>query len=112
MKKKNDYTLEYKKYCEEDLDKEYHEQELLAHLLRVLLKLWFKPNEPLEDFSKWFWERMLKYNITSQQLENVIDNFYDYWSEANKDIKSYKSTFLNTPKLRPYLKSWYEIDTI
>ena len=32
--------------------------------------------------------------------------------QANKDIKSYKATFLNTPKLRPYLKRWYEIDTI
>jgi len=99
----NEYLEEYKEYSKQK------EEEVLAYLIDVLLELWFIPNEPLDKFREWFWKRIAKYNITWIQLEHVIDNYYDYWSESKNKIKNYKTSFFNNPILRKFLLKEYEI---
>lgn len=101
------FKKEYIKYVEDNSKLSEQEQEVFAYLIQVFLDLWFTPKSSLEDFRKWFALRMQRYNINTLQLEYVIDNFYDYWSETNKEIKNFKTTFFNTPLLRKYLKDWY-----
>ena len=69
-----EYLKEYKEYARES------DEEVLAYLVEALIELWFKPKEPLEKFKIWFGKRIKKYNITGEQLENCVDNYYDYWS--------------------------------
>mgnify|MGYP003974967269 CR=1 FL=1 len=97
-----EFIKEYKEYSEK------REEEVLAYLIDALLGLWFEPHEPLDDFRKWFWKRITKYKITWSQLEHVIDNYYDYWSECDKKIKNYKTSFFNNPLLRRFLLEEYE----
>ena len=94
---KKDFIKEYIEYSKQK------DKEVLAYLIATLLKLWFKPKESLEDFKEWFEDRIKKYNITWSQLEHVVDNYYDYWSEQDKAIKNFKSSFFNNPLLKRYL---------
>ena len=112
MKKEKEFMPEYLDYIKQDQNKDRNEQELLAYLLIAFIDLWYNPNEPLDEFRKWFAIRMQRYNINGLQLEYAIDNFYDYWSESDKKIKNFKTTFFNWPLIRKYLKHWYEINTI
>lgn len=102
-----DFLKEYIEYVELDSKKDYYDQEMIAYLIKWFLQLWYKPNESLSDFKKWYYDRMERYDITAQQFEYVIDNFVDYWSESWKTIKIFKTTFFNNPLLRRYLKPWY-----
>lgn len=103
------YTKEFEEYVARDKELEYEQQEVLAYLVEVFLKLWYKPTENLESFKKWFSQRISKYNINALQLEDIIDKFDDYWGNPEvRDVKNFKSTFFNSFHLRPFLKRGYE----
>jgi len=103
-----EFIKEYNIYIYEDHQKPEEDQEVLAYLLDTLVQLGYNPTESLEAFKKWFWRRIKKYDVTPQQLEHCIDNFYDYWSEQSREIKNFKTTFFNNPHLRRYLRWGYE----
>ena len=88
------YEEEYINYLADDKNKD----RISYLVIDVFLKLGYKPKESLVDFQKWVETRIAVKDFNIQQLQQLVNNFYDYWIEESvqkRAKKNWKSTFTN-----------------